>query len=235
MLREQAPEAAHWLRYAVGLTLAGFFFEVFVVFSLVLAACFWVQLRRRGAGIPGRVAALWLAPALVFSAFYLPRALIAPRLLFIHDLSSSYLLAPEYLAAYPRRVVEFLLLWSVSTAAPTVPPFFPAFFGQYVPTRWLSRIAAVVNVCLLMGVLVSVWRHARPALSRHARWKRLCIACLLVAYAAVLRFGRDATDETYLYIFALLAVLMLGTLRERPGLTARARLVMIACSPLSQC
>lgn len=225
--RERLPEAARWRACAAWLTLAAFFCEVFAVFSVVLAGGWLLQARQRKWTVSRAHAALWLAPALAFGVLYIPHAISAPRLFFVGDLSSSYLLDPAHLAAYPLSVAEFFLRWSIWTATPTIPPFFHGYFEEYLTPHWPWKMATALNVAAVGTLAAVLWKDARRPLSVDAMWKVLSMAALLVTYAAVLRFARSATDETHLYIFALLALLILGALWEPGRFQARARAWML--------
>lgn len=227
-LREgNATAVTPWLPYAIGMTLAAFVFEVFVVYAFLLAVCFWVWLRRRGLKPSASLAALWLLPVLVFSSLYVPRIFIAPRLLYVDDLPSSHLLAQAHLTNYVRRVAEYFLRWGTTTAMPTIRPLFMAFFDERVPAGPLRILAMAVNTGALMVIAGLVWKHSRHAWSLDARSKLATLTVLLVGYVALVRFGREHTDETHRYLFALIAVLMLGTMLEVSKMADRARRVVI--------
>ncbi|MSO57358.1 MAG: hypothetical protein EXQ55_10650 [Acidobacteria bacterium] len=148
-------------------------------------------------------------------------------MLYVDDLPSSNLLAEAHLATYVWRVGEFFLRWSATTAMPTIRPLLTALFDEHMPAGRLRILAMVVNAGVLVLMAGVVWKHSRRALSFDARWKLATLAALLVCYVAFVRFGRGRTDETHRYLFALFAVLMLGTMFEVSRMADRARKIAI--------
>jgi hypothetical protein len=212
--RDQVSGVTSWIRCVALVTLSTFFFEVFAVFSLILAIALWVLCSRRGFKVPGWLVLLWLTPVIIFAAFYLPRIAIAPRFFFVGDLAGASVLDAEHLASYPLSVVEYFFRWGVATALPTVRPFRPILF--------------TTNIGILLAIAVVVWRNTdRRELPPDAASRSAICGALLLGYVAVVRFGRVATDDTHRYMFALIAVAMLGTLFEYPRLMDRARRVLV--------
>lgn len=203
-----------WVPYVALMTLATFFFEVFVVFSVILAIAFWMLCVRRDGKVSGHLVALWFVPAAVFAALYLPRIAIAPRFLFVGDLAGANVLDPQHLVAYPLSVAEYFVRWGVSTALPAVRPFRP--------------IAFTLNLCILLGLAMVVWRDTRQrGLSTDTASRLAILGALLLGYVAVIRFGRVATDDTHRYMYALIVIAMMGALFEYPGLIDRTRRVLV--------
>ena len=216
-----------WLPYALCMMLAAFFFEVFVVYSVLLAVCFRLSLRSRGLTPSRSLAALWLLPVFVFTAIYVPRIFVAPRLLYVDDLPSSNLLAEAHLTTYVWRAGEFFGRWSATTAMPTIRPLVMAFVDGHLLAEPFRILAMLVNAGALLVVAALVWKQSRHQWPSDARWKFVTLTVLLVGYVAFVRFGRERTDETHRYLFALLAVLMLGTLFEASRLADRTRTIVI--------
>lgn len=221
----RSARVADWVPFVICMTMAAFFFEVMTWLSLVLAACVLRELRRRGVAGTRWVAAVLLVPCLAYGAAYLPRISAAPRLMFVADAPAFHPLSWENLATLVPRFLLLVGRWAGSTAMPTLRASAARTLDDL--GGGVLRIAALAaNGVVLVAGLVTLLRHRRGTLNADGRWRLTAIASLMIGYAAIIRFGRGATEDNHLYIFGLLAVLAVGTLVDVFALSRRARLTI---------